>query len=182
VQGHQRIRLRVAPEVSELDFSSAVQFQGNVVPGLTSRAMETTVELGNGQTIAIAGLLSEEVRGLASRIPGVGDIPVLGSLFRSVNFQRSMTELVVLVTPEIVAPLDAHQEVRMPQAGRKDPSDFELYALGLIEGECDGSCPGRSCGDCRKRCKGRPCEGVSAEPDELSLHGPWGHEGQGGMR
>ncbi len=180
VQGHQRIRLRVAPEVSELDFSAGVQFQGFIVPGLTARSMETTVELGSGQTIAIAGLLNEQVRALASRIPGVGDIPVLGALFRSVNFERSMSELVILVTPEIVSPLEAHQEVKLPQDGRTNPTDFELYALGLIDGLCDESCAQ----DCRhKRCKGKPCDAVlESEPDEVSLHGPWGHEGKGNVR
>lgn len=178
VQGHQRIRLRVAPEVSELDFSAAVQFQGTVVPGLTARSMETTVELGSGQTIAVAGLLSEQVRGLASRIPGFGDIPVLGTLFRSVNFRRSQSELVILVTPEIVAPLDAHQTVRLPNEGRTDPGDFELYALGLIEGSCDGTCE-PDCHHCRARCKGASCAKViESQPDETSLHGPWGHEGK----
>lgn len=174
VQGHQRIRLRVAPEVSELDFSAGVQFQGFIVPGLTSRSMETTVELGNGQTIAIAGLLNEQVRGLASRVPGIGDVPILGALFRSVNFRRSLTELVVLVTPEIVSPLDAHQKVRLPQDGRKDPTDMELYGLGLIEGQPD--CPCHPGGKCPLNCK-KPCGvQVASEPDQLSVHGPWGHE------
>jgi len=174
VQGQQRIRLRVAPEVSELDFTAAVQFQGYTVPGLTSRSMETTVELGSGQTIAVAGLLNEQVRGLASHVPGIGDVPILGALFRSVNFQRSLTELVVLVTPEIVAPLEPHQKVRLPQDGRTDPTDYELYGLGLIEGSADCSClPGKHCPLwCKKPCGAQ----AASEPDQLSVHGPWGHE------
>ena len=171
VQGQQRVRLRVAPEVSELDFSAGVQFQGFIVPGLTSRSMETTVELGSGQTIAIAGLLNEQVRGLASRVPGIGDVPILGSLFRSVNFRRSLTELVILVTPEIVAPLDAHQVVRLPQDGRNDPNDFELYAMGLLEGASKRPCAGPNC---RSKCRHGE-SGIESEPDELSVHGPWGH-------
>jgi len=172
VQGHQRIRLRVAPEVSELDFTSAVQFQGSVVPGLTTRAMETTVELGAGQTIAIAGLLNEQVRGLASRVPGIGDVPVLGALFRSVNFRRSLTELVILVTPEIVAPLDAHQTVKLPQDDRTDPNDFELYAMGLLEST--SKCRGDGT-DCGSKCKRKGQSLIESDPDELSVHGPWGH-------
>jgi len=172
VQGQQRIRLRVAPEVSELDFTAAVQFQGSIVPGLRKRSTETTVELGNGQTIAIAGLLNEEVRGLASRIPGLGDLPVLGPLFRSVNFRRSFTELVILVTPEIVAPLDAHQTVKLPQDGRIDPSDLELYAMGLLEGRAECVCDGE---DCDAKCKKHGKTAIESEPDELSVHGPWGH-------
>lgn len=173
VRGHQLIRLRVAPEVSELDFTTAVQIQGFVVPGLTTRATETTVELGSGQTIAIAGLLNEQMRGLSSQVPGIGDVPVLGALFRSINYRRSLTELVVLVTPEIVAPLDAHQKPRLPGQDVVAPNDFQLYGLGLVEAPSDN------------RCGGRPCRGVwnsegaiPSEPDEVSLHGPWGHAGE----
>jgi len=179
VLGQQRIRLRVAPTVSELDFSSAVQIGGYVVPGLTSRSMETTVELGNGQTIAIAGLLSEQVRGLSSRVPGIGDVPVLGALFRSVNFRRSLTELVVLVTPEIVAPLDAHQKVRLPQDDRIDPNDVELYAMGLLEGS--GKCPCEGA-NCPSKCRDHRGSMIESEPDELSVHGPWGHAGGSDVR
>lgn len=172
VRGHQLIRLRVEPTVSELDFTTAVQIQGYVVPGLTSRTTETTVELGSGQTIAIAGLLNEQMRGLSSQVPGIGDVPVLGALFRSTNFRRSLTELIVLVTPEIVAPLDAHQKPRVPGQDILAPNDFQLYGLGLVEAPSGN------------RCGGRPCQGVwnpegiaPSEPDEVSLHGPWGHAG-----
>lgn len=172
VRGHQLIRLRVAPEVSELDYSTAQLIGGLLVPGLKTRSTETTIELGNGQTIAIAGLLSEEVSGVASRVPGIGDVPILGALFRSVNFRRSLTELVILVTPEIVAPLDAHQTVRLPQEDRNDPSDYELYAMGLLEGSSDGPCEGKNCG--AKAKKNGPSV-IESNPDELSIHGPWGH-------
>jgi pilus assembly protein CpaC len=170
VRGHKRIRLRVAPEVSQLDPNSAVQIQGFSVPGLTTRSTETTVELGSGQTIAIAGLLSEQARALASRIPGAGDIPVLGSLFRSQNFQRAQSELVVLVTPEIAAPLDAHQMVKLPGNDVIDPNDFELYGLGLTE-----ALPK----DWYKKRGPRgpvavPQPGLPSQPEETSLHGPWG--------
>jgi len=170
VKAHQRIRLRIAPEVSELDFTSSVQIEGFVVPGLTSRATETTVEVGSGETIAIAGLLSEQVRALASRVPGIGDVPVIGALFRSVNFKRSLTELVVMVTPEIVAPLDAHQPVELPTDGRQDPNDFELYLMGLLEGG-----PTANGGDQIDGADARVSESlVHTRPEELSIHGPWG--------
>lgn len=172
VLGQQMIRLRVAPEVSELDFSTSVQIEGFVVPGLTTRATETTIELGSGQTIAIAGLLNEQIRGFASRIPGLGDVPVLGGLFRSVNYRRSLTELVILVTPEVVAPLDAHQTVSLPGRGQRDPNDFELYALGLIEG---GLLEKRKAAhEPAPVVTGRE---VSMQRDEMSIHGPWGHAG-----
>lgn len=167
VLGHQRIRLHVAPEVSELDFSSAVQIEGFVVPGLSTRAAETTVEVGNGQTITIAGLLSEQIRGISSRVPGIGDLPVLGALFRSVNFQRSLTELVILVTPHIVAPLEPHQKIRLPGEDILSPSDKELYFMGLLEARNENQEP-----------KDDPLTmDISSDPDELSLHGPWGHAG-----
>lgn len=173
VIGQQRVRLRVAPEVSELDFSVAVQIEGFVVPGLTSRATETTVELGNGETIAIAGLLNERIRGLASRVPGFGDLPVLGALFRSVSFQRSLSELVILVTPEIVAPLDAHQEIALPGEDLVHPGDFELYALGLLEGRDDTADAALGSG-----ALGSGSEApLASEPEEMSVHGPWGHAG-----
>jgi len=171
VRGHQRIRLHVAPEVSELDFAAAVQFQGFVVPGLTARSAETVVELGNGQTIAIAGLLNEQIRGVATRIPGLGDVPVLGTLFRSVQFQRSQTELVILVTPELVAPLEPHQKVRLPGDELKDPNDMELYVLGLLESHDGSPAPDEPAAAGQS----------SSEPEELSIHGPWGHT-EGGTR
>ena len=173
VRGHQRIKHRVAPEVSELDYTAAVQIEGFVVPGLTSRATETTIEIGNGQTIAIAGLMKEEVRGLASRVPGIGDVPIIGALFRSVNFQRSLSELVILVTPELVAPLDGHQPISLPMEERQDPDDFELYMLGLLEGTrtadaADLTEAGPGDDQVARRT-------IPSQPDELSLHGPWGH-------
>lgn len=173
VRGHQQVRLRVAPEVSELDYSAAVQIEGFVVPGLKARSSETTVELGNGETIAIAGLLSEQVRGFASRVPGLGDLPVLGALFRSVNFQRSLTELVILVTPEIVAPIDAHQEIRLPGQDLKDPGNLELYMLGLLEGDDDQEDKTTAGGIDDTAVASFPS--IPSEPGELSLHGPWGH-------
>lgn len=169
VRGNQLIRLRVAPEVSELDFTTALQIEGFVVPGLTSRATETTVELGSGQTIAIAGLLAEQTRGLASRIPGAGDLPVLGALFRSVNYRNALTELVVLVTPELVAPLDAHQKVRLPGEDIERPNDWELYVKGEVEPAKDKCCNKPSC---RHKRSGAS---QSTDPNDPSLHGPWGH-------
>ncbi|UCE60837.1 MAG: type II and III secretion system protein family protein [Phycisphaerales bacterium] len=163
VLGQQVIRLKVNPVVSELDFSNAAQFQGFVIPGVTKRSAETTVEVGAGQTIAIAGLLSENVRGFASRVPGIGDVPILGALFRSVSFRKSQSELVILVTPEIVAPLDAHQMAHLPGHDIKPPSNFELYALGLTEAN-----------ELEKK-GGEDETSESSEPDEMSIHGPWGH-------
>jgi pilus assembly protein CpaC len=174
VVGQEKIRLRVAPVVSSLDFSIAAIIGGFPVPGLTSRGTETTVELGSGETIAIAGLLNETVTARASRVPGIGNVPVIGALFRSVDFERKMTELVVLVTPELVAPLDAHQKVRIPGQDYADPTDNELYLLGLLEGATPGS-------DGVARVGGSTTRLVS-QPEQISVHGPWGHSRSNGAR
>lgn len=178
VLGHQRIQLRIEPAVSELDFTTATQIGGFPVPGLRKRSASTVVEVGNGQTLAIAGLLSEEIRSVASRVPGAGDVPILGALFRSVNFRRSLSELVILVTPEIVAPLEAHQPVGLPGQDRTDPNDFELYLLGLVDGR------EREEGDAPASAPHGQKVGArwQSEPDELSIHGPWGHAGLTGLR
>ena len=173
VRAHQQIRLRVAPKVSELDFSNAVQIEGYVVPALTSRSAETVVELGSGQTIAIAGLLSEEVRGLATRVPGIGDVPVIGALFRSVEFRRSLTELVIFVTPEIVAPMDPFQVPRPPGDDIILPSDLQLYTLGWLEVPRDKQIVDSISGTTASSTA--PATLVPSEPGNLSVHGPWGH-------
>lgn len=133
VLGSGRIRLMVRPEVSELDFTSAVNLTGFVVPGLSTRMVSTTVEVGNGQTIVIAGLLSDRIRANSTKIPGLGEMPVLGALFRSVRYQRNLTELVIMVTPEIVAPQNPDQVLPIPGNDLMDPDDWELFGLGVLE-------------------------------------------------
>jgi pilus assembly protein CpaC len=97
-----RIHLKVRPEVSSLDFGNGVVLQGFRIPGLITRRTETSLELGNGQTFAIAGLLNNTVNSSMQKIPGIGDIPILGLLFRSKAAQKEQTELVVMITPEIL--------------------------------------------------------------------------------
>lgn len=124
-----RIVLRVRPEVSELSETGAVRLvAGNsslTIPALTVRRAETTVELGSGQTIAIAGLLSDSARTSGRAIPGVGEIPVLGALFRSDRFQRAETELVIVVTPFIVRPVSEARAIRLPTDGLVRPRDSD---------------------------------------------------------
>jgi pilus assembly protein CpaC len=97
-----RIHLKVRPEVSTLDFANAVQLAGFRIPALTSRRTETEIELRDRQTFAIAGLLNNNMTSTMQKIPGIGDIPVLGLLFRSKAAQKNRTELVVMITPEIL--------------------------------------------------------------------------------
>src|SRR5688572_19084603 len=112
--GDGRIRLQASPEVSDVDFSNAVQFGGFVVPGLTQRRVETTVELADGQSLAIAGLLDNRITANKSAVPLLGDLPVLGALFRSVRYQRRETELVVFVTPRLVSGLNPAEVPEVP--------------------------------------------------------------------
>ncbi len=153
VLSNQLIRLHVTPEVSEPDFSTAVQISGFAVPGLVQRRVDTVVELAPGQTFAIGGLLSERSRASASKVPALGDVPVLGALFSSVSYQREESELVVLVTPELVAPLNPGQVAHVPGADHIAPNDWELFGLGQIEGQAgsQGGVPQPSEQRCRNR-------------------------------
>jgi pilus assembly protein CpaC len=102
VVGNDLVHLKVAPEVSSLDFGNAVTFEGFRVPALSTRRTETEVELRDGQTFAIAGLMDNTVTQTMSKVPGIGDIPILGYLFRSRAYQKNTTELVVMITPQIL--------------------------------------------------------------------------------
>ncbi|MEK6321629.1 MAG: type II and III secretion system protein family protein [Acidobacteriota bacterium] len=108
------IRLKVAPEVSALDFANGLTISGFLVPALSTRKAETEVELRDGQSFAIAGLLDNRLTEVASKIPGLGDIPILGKLFRSRSQNRNNTELLVMVTPKLVKPLAPGQVPTMP--------------------------------------------------------------------
>ena len=105
------IRLQVAPEVSTLDFSNAVTISGFTVPAISTRRAETEVELRDGQSFGIAGLLDQRVQAQLSKVPGIGDIPILGLLFRSKSTKRDRTELVVLVTPHIADPVSSGSQM-----------------------------------------------------------------------
>ncbi len=97
-----RVHLKVRPEVSTLDFANAVTLAGFRIPALTTRRTETELELQNGQTFAIAGLMNNSVTSTLSKVPGIGDIPILGLLFKSKAAQKQQTELIVMITPQIL--------------------------------------------------------------------------------
>ncbi len=103
----EQIILKVAPEVSELDFSAGVETGGVAVPGLRVRRAETTVSLAPGETFIISGLVSRSTVNSSDRIPGLGNIPVLGAFFRSSRIARDDKELVMVVTPHLVTPRKA---------------------------------------------------------------------------
>jgi pilus assembly protein CpaC len=136
-----QIRLKVAPEVSEPDFSNSVTFGGVSIPGFATRRVETVVEIGSGETFAIGGLLSERVRAVSRSVPGLGDVPVLGALFRSSDFQTDESELVVLVTPELVEPVSPNQITYVPGANYVAPNDFELFLFGELDGQSGEELP-----------------------------------------
>ena len=99
------IRLKVAPEVSSLDYTNTITISGFVMPAIQTRRAETEIELKDGQTFGIAGLLDQRTTVQLSKVPGIADIPILGELFKSRNVSLTNTELVVLVTPSIVDPV-----------------------------------------------------------------------------
>ena len=144
ILGNGRLRLQVQPEVSERDFANSVTIAGQIIPGLTTRRVNTEVEMKFGQTLMIAGLISSRQTADTNKVPFLGELPWLGAAFSRKNYTESETELVILVTPELVAPLEADQ---VPQGGpgffTDSPTDRELFWGGLIEvpkygDECEG--------------------------------------------
>lgn len=125
-----RINLRVRPEVSQLSTAGAVQFSGFSIPALTTRRAETTVELGSGQSFVIAGLLQNNTTQDISRVPLLGDLPILGALFRSDRFRRNESELVIIVTPYVVKPVSANR-IASPTDGFVAPNDVERILGGI---------------------------------------------------
>ncbi|MDE2227734.1 MAG: type II and III secretion system protein family protein [Alphaproteobacteria bacterium] len=125
-----RISLHVEPEVSQIDNSTAIQVAGVSVPGLSTRRAETTVELGSGQTFAIGGLIQNNVTQNLNKFPWLGDIPILGQLFRSEAFQRNESELVILVTPYVVNPVNG--PMATPNDGLQMPTDADMIFNGQM--------------------------------------------------
>ena len=141
VLGSGRIALRVRPEVSELSAAGTVTLNGFTVPGITTRRAETTIELGSGQSFMIGGLLNNNTSNATDKVPGIGALPIIGALFRSNNFRRQKTELVIVVTPYLVKPVDAAQ-IKLPTDGYKAPSDAERWLLGTtVKGDSNARRP-----------------------------------------
>jgi pilus assembly protein CpaC len=124
-----RINLAVKPEVSELSSVGAVELNGVTVPSLTTRRTETTVDLASGQSFAIAGLLQNNVTQNIKKFPGLGNVPVLGALFRSDKFERNESELVIIVTPYIVRPV-SDKRLIAPTDGYVAPTDAQRFVNG----------------------------------------------------
>jgi pilus assembly protein CpaC len=133
VQDNGEIRLKVAPEVSQLDPAHSVTIDGFSLPSLTISRASTTVELRDGQSFAIAGLFQRGYNNAVDQIPGLSDLPVLGTMFRSSNWQHQQTELVIIVTPHLTAPSDNIESLPDPLRADQEPSAIDLILLGMID-------------------------------------------------
>ncbi|MFM2279882.1 MAG: hypothetical protein RLZZ444_2113 [Pseudomonadota bacterium] len=141
VLANGRISIRVRPEVSELSSQGAVTLNGFQVPALTIRRAETSIELGSGQSFMIAGLLSNNAQTTIQKTPGAGDLPILGNLFRSNSFQRGETELVIIVTPYLVNPVNAN-DIKLPTDGYQSPNMAQqLLTNQISDGKSGGDRP-----------------------------------------
>jgi pilus assembly protein CpaC len=124
-----RISMRVRPEVSQLSSEGAVTLNGFSVPAFITRRSETTVELGSGQSFMIGGLIQNSNVNSIDKVPGLGDVPVLGAMFRSNGYRRNQTELMIIVTPYLVKPVSAN-EIKLPTDGLKTPTDLQNFLMG----------------------------------------------------
>lgn len=136
-----RISIRVRPEVSELSASGSVNFNGFQIPALTTRRVETTVELGSGQSFVIGGLLRNSNSNQIARTPGLGNIPILGALFRSTRYRREETELMIVVTPYLVRPVSA-SEIVLPTDGFRNPDEASRLIVGTTNASRNEPRPG----------------------------------------
>ena len=126
-----RISLRLRTEVSDISSQGAIRINGLEVPATTTRMAETTVEMGSGQSMMIAGLLNNQLSSSVSKMPGVGDIPVLGALFKSNGWRRNETELMIVITPYLVKPV-SDSELRMPTDGINSIDDAQRIIMGKV--------------------------------------------------
>ncbi len=133
VLGPNRIALKVAPEVSELDFSAGVEVSGTSVPALTVRRTDTMVELGDGESFVISGLISRNMTTSVDKVPFIGSVPILGAFFKSSRYDRDERELIMVVTPHLVQPLKAGAQV--PDLPGKEYDGYKPDSFDLIFGE-----------------------------------------------
>jgi len=167
VLANGRISIRVAPEVSEL--GDSIRQGGYDVPTITTRRAETTVELGSGQSFMIAGLLRNTTSNTIQKLPGAGDVPILGALFRSTGFKRGETELVIVVTPYLVNPVDAN-DIKLPTDGYQAPNDVQRI-FGNMESD------GRTGRDRPKPSEAPPSQTATPPAPKVGDAAPAGGEG-----
>lgn len=129
VLGDKTINLKVAPEVSSIDTNASIALGGLEIPGVQTRRAQTTLELRDGESFAIAGLLQQDMSTQVNQVPLLGSLPIIGSLFRSTSFQKGETELLIVVTARLVAPIKPEQ-VRLPTDAVKDTNELDLFFNG----------------------------------------------------
>jgi pilus assembly protein CpaC len=177
ILGGGRVRLELAPEVSERDFTNSVLVGGQTVPGLTTRRVNTQVEMKFGQTYMLAGLLSLRRTASTNKIPFLGELPWVGAAFRRVSYEEGETELVIMVTPEIAGPMSPEQ---VPPGGPGTftdvPTDRELYRDGMLEvpsygNRCDAGCDLGGLPGTRLH-YATPCEEGSVQPGPAPAPAP----------
>lgn len=154
-----RISLRVRPEVSQISSVGAVTVDKVTIPALTTRRAETTLELGSGQSMMIGGLLSNTRDNSIEKTPWLGDLPLIGALFRSNAFKRNETELVIIITPYLVKPVNSPSDIALPTDGERAPNDAERVLLGRI---ATGSGEQRPVPTMATPMQGRPVTGAQA--------------------
>ena len=140
VLANGKIRLKVSPEVAEIDTTLGIQIQAYTVPGVRTRKATTTIELRPGQSFAIAGLFRTNITQTVSKIPLLGDIPILGMLFRSKSFQKNQTELVIVVTPYLIRPSDQKTDT-LPTDFIVEPNAWQFFLLGMMPYACPNPQP-----------------------------------------
>jgi pilus assembly protein CpaC len=134
VHGNGKIFLDINPRISAVSQALGIVVNGNVTPGFTEQTTRVSVELESGQTYAIGGLIENSIQGAASKIPVLGDLPYVGTAFSTIRYQESETELIILVTPRLVAPLDCNQlPKRLPGRETRTPDDYELFLENVLE-------------------------------------------------
>ncbi|MGT0251072.1 type II and III secretion system protein family protein [Burkholderia pyrrocinia] len=165
VLANGRISLKVAPEVSELSQTgvtlSATNIGGtSILPLITTRRASTTVQMSDGESFAIGGLIKDNASGALKAIPGVGEVPVLGALFRSTSFQQDRTELIFLITPHLVKPMQT-ADVPLPTDSFSKPHEIDVYATGNMEGRRGV-----------RKAGAQPANGAAAAPQEAPAQAP----------
>jgi pilus assembly protein CpaC len=161
VLASDKINLKLVAEVSAIDAAVSSRVSGVTVPGVTTRRAGTTIELADGQSFAIAGLLQNDMNNVVNQFPGLGSLPVLGALFRSTDFQRNETELAIVVTAHLVKPARGGS-LPLPTDGFIPPNDIDQYLLGSPEGRPDLT------GDAESNGEARPAAG--------GMEGAYGHQ------
>ena len=150
------INLELATAVSSLDFTSTFQFESITVPAFSKREAKTTVELRDGESFAIAGLLQDDFRDVSGQVPWLGDVPVLGALFRSAEYERSQSELVIIITPHLVTPTRG-ETLALPTDRVRPPTEKELFLFGRVSGDTQ-----------------RPTKGAAGEVAKQDFQGSYG--------